>query len=150
MMKRWWNWGVAVATVYAIFAGATVGFVVFAMRQPVDLVSPEYYANAQAHDLRRAAAERALTLGDAFRIEVDREAATVTVRWPAHARPESGVIRLYRPSNANADRRIEIHADANGVQVVPTAGLDRGSWTVQCERKTGGELFYAERQVVTR
>ena len=38
-MKRLWNWGVGLATVYAIFAGATVGFVAFAMGQPVDLVS---------------------------------------------------------------------------------------------------------------
>jgi hypothetical protein len=149
-MKKLWNWGVGVATVYAIFAGATVGFVAFAMRQPVDLVSPEYYAEAQAHDVRQAAAERVLQLGRAFRIDLDREGRLMTIRWPAQARPESGQVRLYRPSNSLADQRIDIHPNADGVQVIPLAGLATGSWTVQCEWKTGDSLFYAEQQIVTR
>ena len=149
-MKKMWNWGMGIATVYTIFAGATLGFVVFAMQQPIDLVNPEYYADALTYDVRQIAAERGLALGDAFRIDADPTARTATITWPANARPTSGQIHLYRPSNSRADRRVDIRPDAQGVQIVSLADLAPGSWTVQCEWKTGRELFYAERQIVLR
>jgi len=147
-MKKLWNWGVGIATVYAIFAGATLGFVVFAMQQPVDLVSPEYYAQAQAHQVRQLAAERALALGEAMRIEVDRAAQTMTVTWPAGARPESGEVRFYRPSDSRADKREPIRVNDDGRQIVSLAALAAGNWLVQCEWTSGQALYYLERHIV--
>lgn len=149
-MKKFWNWGVGIATVYAVFAGATLGFVVFAMQQPVDLVSPGYYAEAQAHDLRQAAEARALALGDRLRVDVDPRLNTVTVSWPIDARPESGRIRFYRPSDSHADKQVTISAGAHGQQVVSVADLAAGNWRVQCEWTVAGHLFYLERSIVLR
>lgn len=149
-MKHLWNWGIGIATAYTIFAGATLGFVVFAMRQPVDLVSADYYGEAQAHDQRQRAEERALSLGDAFRIDADAAARTLVVTWPIHARPDSGRIHLYRPSDSRADRTVDAVAGPGGVQLVSLADLAAGNWTVRCEWRTGPHLYYAERPIVMR
>jgi hypothetical protein len=147
--KRFWNWGVGVATAYAIFAGATLGFAVFAMGERVDLVSDEYYANARNHDGRQAAASRALALGDTFRIEAN-DSRTITIVWPAGSRPASGEIRFYRPSDSSADRHEVISPDGLGRQVLRLDELAPGAWTVQCEWAAGGSSFYAERQIVLK
>jgi hypothetical protein len=149
-VKRLWNWGVGVATAYAIFAGATLGFVTFAMRERVDLVSPEYYADSLSHDVRQAAASRALALGDAFRIDTAGDGRSATIVWPVSAAPASGTIHLYRPANSAADRREPIAPDLSGVQVVRLDDLTPGAWTIRCEWTAAGTPFYAERQIVVK
>ena len=149
-MRKFWNWGMGVATVYTVFAGATLGFVVFAMQQPVDLVSPGYYAEAQAHHARQSAAGRAIALGEGFRVETDSVTRSITITWPAAARPESGEVRFYRPSDSRADQRQTLQPNAEGVQVISAAGLASGNWILQCEWTGGRELFYAERHITLR
>ena len=60
---------------------------VFAMRQPVDLVSPDYYQRALDHDRHQAARARGLALGDALRIDDDAQTGSVTVTWPEAGDP---------------------------------------------------------------
>lgn len=149
-MKRLWNWGVGVATVYAVFAGATLGFVTFAMRERVDLVSPDYYADSLSHDARQAAASRAMALGEAFRIDVAGDGRSATINWPASPAPFSGRIHFYRPADSSADRRQTMAPDASGRQVIRLDGFAAGAWTIQCEWTAAGTPFYAERQIVVK
>jgi hypothetical protein len=148
-MTRLWNWGVGLATVYTIFAGATLGFVTFAMSERVDLVSPDYYANALEHDARQAASARGLALGDAFQIDVTADGHSLSIAWPDMARPESGRVRLYRPSNAGADRTEPV-LRGGGRQSIALTGVAPGLWTVQCEWVASGVRYYGEKQIVIR
>lgn len=149
-MKRLWNWGVGVATVYAIFAGATLGFVTFAMSERVDLVSPDYYVNALEHDARQAAGSRVLALGEAFQIERASNSRAVSITWPEGARPSAGRIRFYRPSDSSADFAEPVRAGSDGRQTIALEGLAPGSWVVQCEWVAGGLEYYAEKHIVVR
>lgn len=147
-MKPFWNWGVGIATVYAIFAGATLGFVTFAMSERVDLVSPDYYVESLGHDARQDAAARASALGSSFHIE--RGQAGVTIQWPHDARPDRGSVTLYRPADSRADRRIATAPDRDGQQVISIAAIPAGAWVVQCEWTSGGVTYYAEKRVDVR
>ena len=62
------NWGTGIAGVYIAFALATTGFVSFAMGRPVDLVQPDYYAQALRQDERMEAIANADRLGTAATI----------------------------------------------------------------------------------
>ena len=94
------HWGVSIALVYATFASGTLAFTWFAMRQPVDLVSADYYQRALDHDRHQAARARGLTLGDELRIDGDARTGLVTVTWrEAGSRPERGEATFYRPSS---------------------------------------------------
>jgi hypothetical protein len=149
-VTRLWNWGVGVATVYAMFAGATLAFVTFAMSERVDLVSPDYYGDSLSHDARQQAASRALALGPAFRIDHAGDGRSVAITWPASAVPPAGRIHFYRPSDSSADRSQNIAPDAAGRQVVQLEGFAAGAWTVQCDWTVAGTPFYAERQIVVK
>ena len=54
-MKLHWHWGTRIALVYVLFASGTITMVAIAMRQPVDLVSPDYYERSLAVDARAVA-----------------------------------------------------------------------------------------------
>ena len=99
------HWGVGIAATYLIFAGATAGFVAFAMQQRVELVRPDYYAHSLTLDAQRRAGARTAALGSRFRIDVDERGRTIAVTWP---RDQAGRVRgtawLYRPSDSWRDR----------------------------------------------
>ncbi len=141
------SWGTGMALVYGIFASSTVAVVVFAMSRPVDLVSPDYYQRSLEQDRRMAAVANARALGAAFELVVDEGARAIVIRLPPeHERTAAGIVTLYRPSDAAADRRVPFEPLA-GRQRVNVADLAAGRWMVQIEWTAEGRPFYAEMPV---
>ena len=145
------HWGAAIALVYGAFAASTLGFVAFALTQPVDLVSPDYYARSLQQDERQAATQRADALGPGLACSPSKEGQTLDVRIPpAAARAAVGTLTLYRPSDGRADRVWPLRLNPDGVQQVSLADLERGRWTVQLNWRSGDAHFYREWRVDLR
>ena len=144
------HWGVGIAATYIAFAGATAGFVTFAMQQRVELVRPDYYAHSLTLDAQRRAEARTAALGTRFGIDVDERGRTIAVSWPrAHAGRVRGTAWLYRPSDSSADRRLVIAPDAEGRQTFRLDGAT-GRWVVRLDWTVDGAAYLAERDLVAR
>jgi hypothetical protein len=143
------NWGTGIAIVYGVFAVATTGFAVFAMDQRIDLVSDDYYERALAHDRKMQAIDHAAGLGSAFRIEQDAAANAVALTWTS-ARPDSGTVTLYRPSDARADRTMPTAPDADGVQSLRLENLTRGRWVIEVQWRSGDREYFAQESITAR
>lgn len=138
------SWGTGIAIVYGLFAACTATFVAFAMRHPVQLVSDDYYARSLHHDQHRAAIENADRLGLDVLV-ADATGQFVTISLPtAQAHDARGGLRLYRPSDATADRSVGLTLDAEGRQRVRLDGLVAGRWVAQLDWTSGGRVFYHE------
>ena len=145
------NWGVGIAAVYTIFATGTLTFAWFAMRQPVDLVSGDYYQRAIAHDAQRAAIERGLTLGSDLEFGQWADGRRLAVMWKsAKSSPREGTITLYRASNPAWDRHWPVTIDSEGRQVLDLADLPAGEWLVQLRWIASDGEYYVERPVTVR
>lgn len=141
------HWGLAIALVYAAFASATIAFVVFALRQPVDLVSADYYARSLRVDDRAAAERRASALA-AVACRIDDGGRTLVVTLPREAATgATGTLTLYRPSDGGSDRSVPLDVDATGTQRVPLAGVARGRWQLQLDWQAGGVRYYVEQRL---
>jgi nitrogen fixation protein FixH len=140
-------WGVAVVVVYAAFALSTLGFVAFAMTQPVDLVSPDYYQRSLVEDRRIEARTNTHALGNAVSVRVNDAGSAIVIRVPFD--DAVGTVTFYRPSGSAADRTIEL-ALLDRVQTVPAAGLPAGRWLVQMAWTTGGRSYYHEEGIALR
>ena len=144
------HWGVGIAATYLVFAGATAGFVAFAMQQRVELVRPDYYAHSLTLDAQRRAEARTAALGTRFHIDVDARGRTIAVTWPPeHAGRARGTVWLYRPSDSSADRRLAIAPDAQGRQSFRLDG-PTGRWLVRLDWTVDGDAYVAERDLVAR
>lgn len=145
-----WNWGTAIAAAYITFALATTTFVTFAMSRSVDLVRADYYAESLRQDEHLQAIDNAYRLGSAAAI-IDRTGAdthSVEIALPPSQRGTArGTITLYRPSNAAADRRINLSIDPAGRQLVAIPAVARGLWIVQLAWTADGREFYLERRI---
>jgi nitrogen fixation protein FixH len=146
-----WHWGTGIGLVYAAFASATLGFAVFAMRQPVELVSGDYYQQALKHDDRLAAEANAKSLGDTFSAVDSSDGRIVTIDWtkspPAAG---AGAVLLYRPSDVRFDRAIPLQPDDQGRQRVSLHGLAAGRWVVKIQWRSGDRDYYFEHAVVAQ
>ena len=146
-MRRYLNWGSGIAAVYTAFAMSTVAFVVFAMGQPVDLVSADYYARSLQVDARQAARARVASLVG-FAIEIAGDGRQVAVAWPPEQRGQvQGTATLYRPANSAQDRVVTLAPDSGGRQTISLAGGPGGRVIVQVSWQAGGQDYYVERAV---
>jgi hypothetical protein len=149
--QRRLHWGIAIATVYTMFAASTIGFVAFAISRPVDLVSADYYARSLDHDDRLAAIARARALGATLRCALSEDGRTLALELPRElARAASGSVHLYRPSDGRADRTAPLRLDARGSQQLSLERLARGRWTLQLEWRANGLTYYHERSLDLR
>lgn len=138
------SWGTGIAIAYGTFAACTTAFVTFAMHHPVQLVSEDYYASSLQHDRRRAAIENADRLGPGV-LFVHDGGSQLGIAIPAElARDARGALRLYRPSDASADRSVPLALDTSGRQPVSLAGLRPGRWRAQLAWTSGGRSYYSE------
>ncbi len=149
-MKLQMNWGTGAALAYVLFAGATMAFVIFAVRRPVDLVAPDYYAQSLRQDAQMDAVRNARDLHDTASV-VQANDRAVLVSVPAAQVPTArGTVTLYRASDASADRVVALATDGAGRQRVSLDGLKPGVWSVRVRWTAAGREFYLEQRVVAR
>ena len=150
-MRLRWHWGTGIALAYTAFAAATLGFALFAMEQPVELVSGDYYQRALTHDARMVAEANAAAARGAFRIAPGENGRAVTLSWLKDA-PAAGAgsIVFYRPSNAQFDRVVAIQPDRHGTQQVSLDALAPGRWVIQVQWQSVGRDFYVEEAIGVR
>ena len=138
------NWGFGVTAGYVVFASATLAFVIFATRQPIDLVSADYYAQGLQQDQRADAVENVRSLGNQMDIRRASPRQLMLTLPADHVASATGQITLYRPSDARADRALALAVDAQGHQTLALDGLAAGRWTVKVEWTAGGRHYYYE------
>jgi nitrogen fixation protein FixH len=144
------NWGTGIALVYVAFAAGTLAFVVFAMTQTVDLVSPDYYAQSLRQNERMEAVRNAQALG-ALPAIVQTDGRRVLLTLGAgQAESARGTVTLYRASDARADRVLPLALDAAGRQEIPLEGMPAGHWTLKLDWTAGGRSYYVEQAVLAR
>jgi hypothetical protein len=142
------NWGTGLAAVYILFAVGTLGVVAFAVAQPADLVSADYYSRSLQHDSRMEAERNGRALEPLLTMAVrpDRSAIELTLP-PATRAGAQGTVTLYRPSDAAADRMTALAVDTAGRQAIDLASLPSGVWRVRLEWTGGGAPYFVERMV---
>lgn len=146
------NWGLGVSLAYALFVAGTVSFVIFALTQPVELVSADYYDQSLTYDSRLDAERLGNALGTAVHVATASDAlgrgwGLIVSMPPAQADVATGTVTLYRPSHAAADRVVPLALDVRGEQRVPVAGLESGRWIAKLAWQVQGRRYYREEAV---
>lgn len=149
-MKIRLNWATGILTAYLLFASATMAFVVFALRRPVDLVAADYYAQSLREDQRMDAVRNTRDLGASAAIVQAGDRAVVVTVPRVQAGLAHGTVVLYRASDAAADRVVDLKVDAHGQQRISLDGLKPGAWSVRARWSAAGRDFYLEQPVFAR
>ncbi|MCX6139572.1 MAG: FixH family protein [Candidatus Kapabacteria bacterium] len=121
------NWGWKIAIVYIIFAALTVGFVVFALNTPVDLVRSDYYEESLRQDALMAERVRARNVG----AHVDYRDGSVDLELsPGQQMSGSVTFKFYKPDQPSLDREAYSSFDDSGAAHIDIRSFKSGKWSV--------------------
>jgi len=143
-------WPLGITLTLAVFFAGTVGLVVMACSQHVDLVSPDYYERELKFQRQIDSVERAHRAASQASVAYDAAGKCITVSLPADqaGRGVTGRIELYRPSAAGLDRAVPLAPDRNGVQRLDAAGLAPGLWKVRISWTVQQQDYFLDEKIV--
>ena len=143
-------WPLGIIVTFALFFTGTVGLIVMACSQKVDLVSTDYYEQELKFQGRIDRVERTRHTATQATVAYDANQQCITISLPAGqaGHQVSGHIELYRPSAAGLDRAVKLEPDANGVQHLDAAGMVPGLWKVRVSWTVEHEDYFLDQKVV--
>jgi nitrogen fixation protein FixH len=143
-------WPYAIAGYFVVFIAFIAAFSTWAVRQKMDLVNKDYYADEILYQTQIDTAARTIPFNSQIVVDYDTARCAINIHLPAeHARSNaSGRIHLYRPSDAQQDRELSLAPDVNGGQSVDASRLQPGLWKVRLQWKAAGENFSFAKQIV--
>lgn len=143
-------WPYCTAGFLILFFSCVVGAGVFASRQRVDLVRPDYYEEELRFQKQYDRVQRTRSLPSELSIGIASRARALTLGLPAeHAsKSPTGTIHLYRPSDARLDRQVPLAVDAAGRQSLDASSLEPGLWKLRVTWQVGGIEYFHDASVV--
>lgn len=141
-------WPLGIIMTFVVFIGGTIGLVVMASTQHIDLVNANYYEQEIRYQSRIDSQTRAQHLGTT--VTYDAAAKHIVISLPAsHAlKNPTGQIQLYRPSAAGLDREFKLEPATNGIQTLDTAGLLPGLWKIRLSWNVEGRDYFLDTKIV--
>ncbi len=147
--RRFNPWPYAIVGVFVVFTLGTVGLVVMASSNRMELVSSDYYEQELRYQRQMETVSRTQALGNKASIVLDASRKNLVIAVPAEhvAQLTEGRIQLYRPSAAGLDRRISLELTPEGRQLVDVSTMPLGLWKVRAQWKVGADEFYLDESI---
>lgn len=143
-------WPASIVAFFIVFISGIITFTLFASRQRMDLVRPDYYEEELRFQQQFDRVARTAAVRSQVSVAYDLAQRSITVKLPpGHAGPMlSGRIQLYRPSDARLDRSVPLQADARGWQSLDARALVPGLWKIRVSWRLDGREYYYDQSVV--
>lgn len=138
------SWGIKIMVLYAGFVILIVTMVSLTMREKVDLVAKDYYAQELNYQDRINKVNRTNALEQPLTWQVQPGALVLKFPEEFRKREIAGSIYFFRPSDASMDTTVHVLADTTGVQIISTAKLNKGVYKIQVNWEAGKESYYNE------
>lgn len=139
------SWGHRIAIVYTTFAVATIGFVVFAIGETVEVVRPDYYEESLHRDERARDEHNAAALGDSASLQVEHR--SIRIALPPRFAGTTVDVVLYRPSAAAEDDTVRCTVGPDGQAAVDMRTRATGRWDVRATWSDGIVDYSVERKL---
>lgn len=136
-------------TSIVLFVGFLLGILIFAMLQPQNLVSKNYYNEELAYQQHIDKVQRLKVLQNEPRFNY-LKTGQLSVQFPAKwlEQPISGTLLFFRPSDSRLDRTLPLNIGADGMQLIDVYGFQPGLWKIKLDWQMSGISYYAESSLV--
>jgi hypothetical protein len=113
-----------------LFLAACAAFIIFAMRQDVNLVHKDYYEKGVDYTEQMNADERSVQFENKIQVDYNDEYLLINFEKSLAANIDSGKVLLYRPSNINQDILFPLIFSENTIKI-PKENLISGRYILK-------------------
>lgn len=140
------NWGHGIAIFFSGFVAFMVFMVVKSHGVNIDLVAEDYYAREVAYQSHMD--KMANTNSLEHMVKASQKGDKVYILFPKDAQPASGEILLFRPSDKQFDRTIQVDTSLGLNQSISIAGLPTGHYSLQLDWTANGKPYYYQQNIM--
>lgn len=137
------HWGHKLSIAFVLFAGFVFYLISVMLRQRIDMVTDNYYAQELTFQATIDARSHADRL--AQKVQVKRQNSHWLISIPACGVKSTGSIIFYRPDDPSKDLLLELSANNQGEQLIDAARLHKGQYELTVQWSSGG-IAYEHRQ----
>lgn len=142
------NWGNGIALVITVFVICTLSVVSYLISLDFFLVTNEHYEEGVEYQQTIDERKRSSDLENPVVIIFDEKIEALRIVFPNEfVGKAQGDVKFYRPNNPSMDTKIPLSVNANGIQLISTANLEKGKWILKVEWNAD-ETSYLEEKVV--
>ncbi len=110
------TWGTGIFLFLALFLAGSAVFIVFAMRQQVNLVHKDYYEKGVDYSDQMRVNERSKPFAHALKTSSTDDHFLVSIQESLAAKIDSGSVLMFRPSDNTKDIAAQLTANASQLQ----------------------------------
>jgi hypothetical protein len=142
------NWGTGI-----VIGGALVSTFVGVMAYKsvqlrFDLVSDDYYDQELKYQSQIQRINNSADLEENPVVAFDQVGKIIEIKFPANTKNETtGVVELYKPDDARADRKFNLLIDSDNVQKIATSGFPAGAWDVKITWMYDSKEYYLQNRI---
>lgn len=140
------NWGTGILIFLIIFLLACAAFIIFALRQDVNLVHKDYYEKGVDHTDKMNVDARSNQFGAKINIDYNNDYLLVSFDQSLAASIDSGEVLMYRPSGSNQDVYYPMTFSENTLKI-PKENLIQGRYILKLSWYSGGLKYEIDRPV---
>lgn len=138
------NWSYRITTLYLSFVLLILTMVIICFNQTSELESKDYYAQELRYQEKIDAMKNANALPQSITYEITQN--DIIFSFPSEMTNDTfkGEILFFCPSNSKNDKKIEMHSDINGKQVISKASFTKTAYKLKLSWTVNGKNYYKE------
>lgn len=140
------NWGTGIFIFLVLFLAACAAFIIFAMRQDVNLVHKDYYEKGVDYTEQMNVNTRSKPLSDEVNILFKDNFLQIDFEESLVSKIDSGKVNFYRPSSSKMDVFYPMLFSDNSIKI-PKDNLVMGRYILKISWYTEGLKYEIEKPV---
>jgi hypothetical protein len=141
------NWGTGILIFLILFLLAAAAFIIFAMRQDVNLVHKDYYEKGVDYTDQMNVITRSQPFSEKIKVQQDENGLLIAMDSALATTIDSGKVLLYRPSGSNQDLEILIEKPVGNI-FISADKLIGGRYILKAQWFTGGTRYETDQTVI--
>ena len=143
------NWGTGILIFLILFLMAAAAFIIFAMRQDVNLVHKDYYEKGVDYTDQMNVITRSQPYSEKIKVQQDGNGLLIAIDSALAATVDSGKVLLYRPSGSDRDLQVLLEKPVGNI-LISNNELINGRYIVKTQWYVGGIRFETEQPVIIK
>ncbi len=140
------NWGTGIFIFLVLFLLACAAFIIFALRQNVNLVHKDYYEKGVNYTDQMNVSARSKQYYSSIQTQLFKEYLRIDLEDSLASKIDSGNVLLYRPSNSRLDIILPLNQIENSI-LISKEDLVNGRYILKMTWYFDGQKYQVDKQV---